>query len=239
MDNNYQGEVAGATLDGEIQAFDKATLDGIGESFVVEIFNPLSVAFRVKYSRSIPQAFAPTEQEKKAAELIGAPLSRPDSLSQTVQYLLLEPGKTMRLPGNVAQVAVRQLVTEILQRRGQRNKLADGFARKGVEDEIVLSVKPMMDWVNQPSPQTTFDNKLAELNNPSIQEVNTNKASEEAFPSERANNQEAGERAEDARTTDSGSERGATTATDVDSSSASEPQESVEVSARRSRPAKN
>ena len=245
MNEDYIGEIAGAPIEEKFDEQSKSRIDGIGENFVVELFNPLTVAFRVKYARSIPQAFSMTEEEKKAAEYIGAAITRQDSQAHSIQYLILKPGETMRLPGNVAQVATRQLVTEILQRRQQRNKIADPFARRQVEDEIIISVKPMMDWVNQPSPQEAFDQKLAELNNPDSKlNMREMLQEEQAFPSERVNNESTTKEplttlSENTNANGTGNSRGesgtGTTAV-ADSSSTSETQRNVTDSPRRGRP---
>lgn len=81
----------------------------------------------------------------------------------------------MRFTGDVAQVAVRQITNEVLQREGDAKLIADPIKRKAVEDKIIISVQSQDEFMNQPI-QTVSDQVAAALKQ--ANEVQH----EEAFP---------------------------------------------------------
>lgn len=162
-----------------------ARLDGASENEYIEVLNPLSVAFiaRVASSRPInapvrivtdqntPTA---TRTEDDLRRNYGLDLRNPDHKSMThiEQTVEIRPGATVRLPGNEAQVVVRQLVNEILQREGRKLFIGDPFSRQQVEDRIIIKRGSMSEFFGMQSL-----NVREELN-----KGMTNETTEQSFP---------------------------------------------------------
>lgn len=179
-------EIAGIPEESVTQDI-KATLDGIGADYVVEVYNPLHLPFRAKFARSVvqPPRLHPDQAEhlRKMANL-GVPVSKETPQAHQSTYLILQPGGTLKLPGDVAQVVVRQLVNEILQRTGKKKGLADAFARQQVEQDIIQNYTAIIQATQTSDPQDSFDRQLQELNMPQSKATQTvEHEPEPAFPS--------------------------------------------------------
>jgi len=143
----------GATQD--LQAAPSPTLDGASEYEYVTILNPLTDDFAVRVAQDVPvnMPFAIgkdysgktqpiTQNEQDARQVYGLGLKNPDFIGRKhiVNDTVIRAGETINLKGNEAQVAVRQLVNEILQREGKKRLMADPTLRKEVEDRIILRI---------------------------------------------------------------------------------------------------
>lgn len=152
----------------------------------VSILNPLSDDFQVMVAQDIPvdmpfeirndgktSITSTTEEAVKMTYGIG--LKNPDH--QAKKHLhnmtIIPAGETRNFRGNEAQVVLRQLVNEIMQRRGLGRMLADPNRRLEIEQEVVI---------NRASVQELMDGRLT---TPAMQaheavnksnEVNTNEA---------------------------------------------------------------
>ncbi len=143
-------------------------LEGKGESVIVAVHNPLSADFRVQYARSIVQGAAPSREQQFAREKAGLDLSKEQNpQAHAIQYLVLKSGKTINLPGDIAQNAVRQLVNYIIQsaNKGKSSMpLADAFARHEVEQQVIINVSDNLTFFNPGTPEQKTEAKLEELN---------------------------------------------------------------------------
>lgn len=162
-------------------------LQGYSEYEYVEILNPLSVTFigqfgitkpanapvRISISPDAP-GVSRTEQDIRTN--YGLDLHNPDHRGSVniINKVSIPSGKTVKLLGNEAQVVVNQLVTEIMQRKGQRLLLADPFARSLVEADVIISKGSVSDLMDN-RPVTVHDQ---------LQEVvdNIGDNNEQAFP---------------------------------------------------------
>lgn len=129
----------------------KPSLEGATEFEVIEILNPLSVDFIGQFGLTKPiraeVTISPTidgtkMNESQATQQYGIPrLTNPakSGNANIINRVRIPSGKTVRVLGSEAQVLVRQLVNEIMQRQGQRLQLADAFQRRKVEDSIIIS----------------------------------------------------------------------------------------------------
>jgi hypothetical protein len=74
-------------------------------------------------------------------QLYGLELRNPAHIGKAniTNKVPIKSGQTVRLLGNEAQVVVRQLVNEIMSREGNKLLLADPFARRAVEERIIIS----------------------------------------------------------------------------------------------------
>lgn len=138
-------------------------LDGASEFEYVTILNPLSDDFAVRVAQDVPinlpfnigkdktgKTAQITMNEHDAAQTYGLSLKNPDfqGRKHIVNDTIIKAGHTINLKGNEAQVAVRQLTHEILQREGKNRLLADPTLRREVEQRIIIgrgSVQDLMD----------------------------------------------------------------------------------------------
>lgn len=148
MQNDTRAAGPGAIEDAALDV--KPLLEGASEYEYVEILNPLSVPFVAKFGvtravrgdiRIVTNRETPTvtNDENDIRRNYGLDLRNKDHTGKAniVNRVTIDPGHTIRVLGNEAQVIVNQLVTEIMQRRGKRLQLADPTQRNIVEQEII------------------------------------------------------------------------------------------------------
>lgn len=160
--------VLGAPLEQQSVAA-TSMLDGLGENTIVAIFNPLSHPFRVQYARTLASNTSKSDDRRKVEEKLGTTLDKDmnSSVGHAVQYHVLKAGQTENLPGDIAQLAVRQLVTYILfQRNKDKNSymIADPHARSEVEKEIVIRIQDNVSFFNQQTTEEYTNKQIDELN---------------------------------------------------------------------------
>ena len=181
-------------------------LQGASEYEYVTILNPLTDDFQVQVAQDVPvsvpfeirkdtsgKTSVATTDERMATLNYGLNLKNPDHQARKRFHnnAVIKAGQTMNFKGNDAQVVVRQLVNEIMQRNGQGRFLHDPVAREKVEKTIIMargSVQDLMDsnissqqqQINQAitasntsvetikEPETPFEG-LEEVNNESSQ----------------------------------------------------------------------
>lgn len=163
-------------------------LDGMGEDRVVAVFNPLPNDFRIQYARTLAQPLQlsqaqqlarMTDEERKAYDKSGLDIRKDTpGVGHSVQFLVLKAGETKNLPGDIAQVAVRKLITYILISRdkgARHNSAADPSARAEVEKQIVINVIDNMTLINQltATPEDYTSGQIEKLN-PEVNPKDTN-----------------------------------------------------------------
>lgn len=136
----------------------KPLLEGASEYEYITILNPLSDDFQVRVAQDVPvnmpvELRSKTQMTQSAQDVIrtyGVDLKNPDH--KAVRYIhneaIIPAGKTMNFRGNEAQVVVKQLVNELLQREGKSRMLADPFTRQEAEQRIIRnrgSIQELMD----------------------------------------------------------------------------------------------
>lgn len=165
-----------------------ASLDGASEYEYVTLLNPLTDDFAIQVAQTRPvdlpfnikkdpRVGGVTHSEGDVAQVYGVGLRNPDHKGQRhiLNTTVIPSGKTINLRGDVAQVAIRQLIAEIMQREGKKLHIADPVQRKIVEDRIIIargSIEDLMD--NKLRPVQSIINETIEQSN----EVKD----EEAFP---------------------------------------------------------
>lgn len=158
------------------------SLEGATEFEYVTILNPLTDDFQVMVAQDIPvnmpfQLRSPTslvQSERDVTSQYGLQLKNPDHTAHKYIYnqTIIPAGKTMNFKGNEAQVVVKQLVNEILQREGQRRLMADPTLRKQVEDRIIVSRGTVQDILDKgfSTPSQQIDEAMSKLNEVSTDE---------------------------------------------------------------------
>lgn len=137
------------------------TLQNATQFEVVKIHNPLSDDFAVQVAQSVPTSLQysikNTEGQKNLSEsqiqqTYGVNLRGPDQDKVSRKHVhnttVIKSGQSLNFRGDVAQVAVRQLVNEIMQQRDLTKFLADPVQRNIIEREIILARGTMEDLMN-------------------------------------------------------------------------------------------
>lgn len=141
------------------------SLKGASEQEYVEILNPLTDDFMVQVAQDVPvnMPFQVRHDESGRVQYLsknesdvrtnyGLNLKNPDHTGRKQIYnnTVIPAGKSKIFRGNEAQVVVKQIVNEILQRRGKngRRLISDPVQRREIEDEIIVRrgfVQELMD----------------------------------------------------------------------------------------------
>lgn len=168
-------------------------LQGATSEEFVEIFNPLSSDFMGQIGVTRPvtaeitigrakEAPGVTRNENDIRQMYGLDLNNSDHQAKRAitNTVLIKSGGTLRLNGDAAQVVVRQLVNEIMQREGQKLLLANAHARRAVEERVV-KYRGYIDLQNINTPQNIVneevENEFPELNEGSREFTETSQTS--------------------------------------------------------------
>lgn len=161
-------------------------LAGLGEDMVVTVHNPLPNDFRIQYARTLAQPLNVSRErqmarmrpeDRKALDKAAMDFDKDTvGVDHSVQFLVLKAGETKNLPGDVAQVAVRKLITYILGQQGKgksHNQIANPSARADVEKSIVIRIMDNITLMN--TLNATTEEEIADLNKePTPEPVSTN-----------------------------------------------------------------
>jgi len=166
----------------------RSILAGVNEHDVVTVHNPLDTEFTGRVARSVVTRAQSSPQHQTGNSQADAFLSQikpdgPGSVAHVQQQIVLQPGQTMRMPGDVARVVVRQLVKELMQRKGAKKRMADPMAVMQFEKEVVLDHQNMLENMSVESAEQRLTRQLDELND-TPQGAEKVAASEPAFPTE-------------------------------------------------------
>lgn len=122
-------------------------LQGSNEMEFVTIHNPLTDDFQVRVAQDVPVNMPstlhnPTRMTQSPTDVVrtyGLDITNPDFKSKKWIYneTIIPAGETKRFRGDMAQVALRQLVNEVMQREGNKRMMADPTARRAVEERLV------------------------------------------------------------------------------------------------------
>lgn len=166
-----------------------ALLFGASEHEYVTIRNILPVDFigQVAQERPVNVPFevrkdgvttVNTQNENDVSRNYGLNLKNQDHVAKgrIANKVVIPSGKTINLLGNEAQVVVRQMVTEILQRQGKKLMLADAYQRRQIEEQIVENRRPVTDILGN-SPQS-----VVQQNRAAVESLNKEQ-DEQQFPS--------------------------------------------------------
>lgn len=142
----------------EIDSNVQPLLNGASEYEYITILNPLTDDFAIRVAQDIPinmpfQLQKPTESTQSGNDVVrnyGLNLKNPDFVSRKhiTNDVVIKSGQTLNLKGNEAQVAVKQIVNELMQREGNGRLLSDPTLRREAEQRVVIkrgSIQDLMD----------------------------------------------------------------------------------------------
>lgn len=166
-------------------------LEGATEYEVVEVFNPLSDDFAGQFGVTRPTT-APLSMSK-APNYAGMTQTPQDvatnygvttnpnhqAKANIVNTTIIPSGKTVPMLGSEAQVIVRQLVNEIMQREGKRLKLADAWERRQTEQRVVMS-RRSLNQVLGTAPVSVHEQLKSAVN--TLTEAESPHVEEQSFP---------------------------------------------------------
>lgn len=164
------------------------SIDGLDENYYVEILNPLSKTFRGKVATTRPtnaevrivrdpNMATITQNEDDIRRNYGLDLNNPDHTAKAhfTQTIDIPPGGTIRLPGNEAQVILRQLVNVVMDKRERGVFKGEPASRKEVEEELIIKKGTMSEF---------FQTQQVDLRKVINREQSHESSEEQSFPSE-------------------------------------------------------
>lgn len=178
----------------------KSILESTSEHDVVEVQNPFDEVFVVKIARSVvvppnSRQNQPTGHSAADAFMQGiqAGIARGGhtSMAHVQQEIKFEAKQSMRLPGDVAKVAVNQMVREYMQRQARSAKkankekthammMADPNAYMDVERLVVKNSESMLTNLNVETIEEKLKRQIDDLNG--TKEAIEVQQEEQAFP---------------------------------------------------------
>lgn len=174
----------GSVVENEIQPDPK--LQDATQFDVIKLHNPLSDDFAVQVAQSIPVSLQYTARNTQGKDNLnegqlkntyGVDLRGPDqdkvSKKHVLNKTIIKAGQSLNFRGDVAKVAVRQLVNEIMQQRKMTQFLSDPIQRELIEEEIIIAQGSMEDLMNNNL------RSVSEQINTAIEDSNE---AEESFP---------------------------------------------------------
>jgi len=165
----------------EIPVNAKPALEGASEFEYVTVLNPLTDDFAVRVGQDVPvnapftigrdisgKTAQTTLTERDAAQTYGLSLKNNDfpGRKHITMDTIIPAGQTRRFKGNEAQVAVRQLANELIQREGNTKMLSDPEVRAAAEARIIVSrgsIQDLMDAQMQ-TPRSQADEAIRKSN---------------------------------------------------------------------------
>ncbi len=159
----------------ETQAEYEPTLNNATRDEVVEILNPMTVDFmaRVGVTKTTMMPVRinnpnntsiKTESDLAAKGIPG--FRNPDKgggIIHVANPVPIPAGQTIKQPGDVAQVIVRQLITAVISMRGLQLKISDPETRRKVENEVIISRRPMSELFGAGGPITVEEQMTAAI----------------------------------------------------------------------------
>jgi len=168
--------VIGPGAQQEIATDIKPQLEGASEYEYVTILNPLTDDFAVRVAQDVPvdmpiEIRAKTGLVQSGSDVVrnyGLDLRNPDfkGRKHIINDTIIKAGQTINLKGNEAQVAVRQIVNELMQREGNSKLLSDPTLRAEAESRVIVSrgsIQELMDS-NLRSQRSQLDEAVAKSN---------------------------------------------------------------------------
>lgn len=156
-------------------------LDGVTEYEYITVLNPLTDDFAVQVAQDIPvnvpfniaqdtsgKVSQVTNSEQDVRQVYGLNLKNPDfqAKKHISNSVIIRSGETLNLKGNEAQVAVRQIVNELMQREGNSRLLSDPNLRREAEQRVIVSrgsIQSLMDS-NLQTPRDQINQAIKQSN---------------------------------------------------------------------------
>ncbi len=145
------------------------TLNNATRDELVEILNPMTIDFiaRVGVTKqgnmpvriNNPQGLSTKTEADLAAK--GIPGFRNPDLGGGKVHIAndvrIPAGQTIKQPGDVAQIIVKQLITAVISIRGNKLSIADPKTREDVEREVIINRRPMSELFGLGGPVSVED----------------------------------------------------------------------------------
>jgi hypothetical protein len=140
----------------------KSLLADLRNYHVVEAFNPLTEDFTWQVARSVVTADPRyVDQTIKSMNMRN---SDHPTMGHVYSKVTIPSGKTYKLPGDVAQVVVKHLVDEIMQREGHKQTLSDPTLRHEIEERIIKNTRDLRSQLSTQTMEDQLAQQLKDLN---------------------------------------------------------------------------
>lgn len=153
------------------------SISGMGMDKTITVYNPMPVDFRARYVRSVAVNAPLSEGARIAQDKAGLDLSHRGGTAQHVSHtVVLKSNSYINLPGDIAQIAVRKLISAIIQTRnddgswdfegtgGNKGMVPDPNLRREVEQEVVKGIRDTISLVNTETPLAFTNRQINEMN---------------------------------------------------------------------------
>lgn len=172
----------GALIDDSIAP--KPMLDDASDFEYVTILNPLPDDFYVQVAQDVPvnvpmtlrAPTAMTQTARDVAQQYGlGNLVGPDHKARKPIFnrAMIPAGQTMNFKGNEAQVVVKQVVNELLQREGKKRMMYDPTVRHEAEERVIVRRGTMQEIMDKQliTPQQQMNDAITKSNEAPHEEV--------------------------------------------------------------------
>lgn len=162
------------------QTEEKSVLPTLRQHHIVEVYNPLNIAFSWPIARATA-GMVPRDQFIDRAQMRNT--EKPDQPAHVQQTITIPPKGTLKMPGDAAQVYVNHLIKALLQ-SGEKTKqnTTDPNLRLAAEKEIIKNIAQLQTQMSTLTPEQQFEQQLANLNTTDVTGEATPHEPELAFP---------------------------------------------------------
>lgn len=184
----------GAGANDDEQVNPKPTLEGASEYEYVTLVNPLPFTFigKVGQSRKVNAPIRVVSDgstginNEQDLQRMGLDLRNPDhpGVANVTSKVVIEPGQTINLRGDEAQVIIRQLTNELLAYEGQTLKIGAPPYRKQAEERIIQGRSTIEELIGgRPvSEREQIDHAIQEKNEEAFPDVEKEESKETPKP---------------------------------------------------------
>lgn len=173
--------IVGPGTQSQVTEDPQSLLAGASEYEYITLLNPLTDDFAIMVAQDIPvnmpfsiskdtsgRTAQTTFTERDVAQTYGLSLKNPDFIGRKhiSNSVIVLAGQTINLKGNEAQVALRQIVNELMQREGNTRLMSDPTLRREAEQRVIQkrgSIQDLMDTSLQ-SPQSQMNEAIRRSN---------------------------------------------------------------------------
>ncbi len=149
----------------------KSLLTNLRSHHVVKVFNPLSEDFKWQVARSVSEL--DTRYVDQTIDKLNLRNDMHPTMKHVSQTVTLPQGKALNLPGDVAQVIVKHLVDEIMNRRGHKSTIGDPDLRREIEEDVILNTEDLRSQLSNLTLEDQLTKQIEDLNRESVNsEVN-------------------------------------------------------------------
>ncbi len=159
----------------------KSLLTNLRQHHIVHVHNPLSEDFTWSVARSV--IHMDSRYRDQFIEKLNMRNDSHPTMNHVQQKITIPAGKSMKLPGDAAQVLVKHLVDEVIARGGQKNMQSDPVVRRTYEEQVILNINDLKTQLSSQSIEEQLEQQLKDLNQEEPKGSIAHATTETSFPS--------------------------------------------------------